>query len=88
MSLLGFDKNAERKLLAWSKAHPIPGYDGAVWRSDRFGMVIRFSEHGSTTEYGWEIDHRFPLALGGLDFAPNLEALHWRNNRAKGAGLI
>lgn len=69
--------------LVWSKAHPIPGHDPAEWRYDKFGWVIRRTDYGAVTEYGWEIDHLVPVSMGGANVISNLRPLHWSNNRAK-----
>jgi len=68
---------------AWGTARKIPGYDPNVWRVDALGSWIRFSDYGETTDYGWEKDHRWPVSAGGLTTPSNIQALHWRNNRAK-----
>ena len=68
----------------WQKAVIVPGYDSARIRKDRCGAWIRFSDHGNTGDFGWEIDHIQPIALGGGDQLANLQPLHWQNNRHKG----
>jgi 5-methylcytosine-specific restriction endonuclease McrA len=88
MSIANSNDSDRRKLAAWSKAKQIPGFDGRLWRKDRFGWWIKFGEHGQTTEYGWEIDHIFPLSLGGALTLPNEAATHWRANRAKSNHFI
>jgi len=69
---------------AWINATPIPGYDPSQWRRDEFGNAIHYASYGTTTKYGWEIDHRKPVSKGGTDNSKNLRALHWQANRAKG----
>ncbi len=68
----------------WQKAQIVVGYDPNVWRKDFAGAWIRHDFYGITNEYGWEIDHKKPLANGGTDHIDNLWALHWKNNREKG----
>lgn len=68
---------------AWISAMPIPGYDPSEWRRDEFGNAIHYGSYGTTTDYGWEIDHRKPVSKGGTDLTRNLRALHWRANREK-----
>ncbi len=79
------DFHEARKVSAWNKARPIPGYDPAVWRQDAFGDTILWSDYGKRTEFGWEIDHqlpqsKYPFLTWNMS---NLRALHWKNNRSK-----
>jgi len=67
----------------WDKAAPIRGRDPDTWRRDEEGNVIRWGSYGTNGEYGWEIDHRNPVAKGGTDNPRNLRALHWEENREK-----
>ncbi|AVQ04196.1 HNH endonuclease [Caulobacter segnis] len=57
------------------------------FRQDDFGNILAFDQFGKRSEYGWEIDHIHPVALGGSDAPGNLRALHWRSNRSLG-GLL
>ena len=83
MSLL-FDIEQRRRVAAWNKAIAVSGYDSNVYRRDRFGMWIRWSDYGNRqSQYGWEIDHVVPLARGGTDDLSNLQALHWQSNAKK-----
>lgn len=68
----------------WNKARIIPGQDAAKVRKDSCGATIYRSAYGSTTTFGWEIDHVKPVAQGGGDELSNLQPLHWENNRHKG----
>lgn len=70
-------------LLVWRKGQVVPGYDPARFRKDACGMWIVFDQYGQTSEFGWEVDHRKPVAKGGTDDLNNLHPLHWRNNRHK-----
>ncbi len=67
----------------WSKAQKDEEYDENEHRKDACGAWIARSEYGKQTEEGWDIDHSFPLAMGGDNSEFNLQALHWRNNRSK-----
>ena len=61
------------------------GYDSKLWRRDICGNMIKYSDHGNTnSNYGWEIDHKKPVALGGPTIIDNLQPLQWENNRRKG----
>lgn len=71
--------------LVWNKAQKIEGYDSALIRKDSCGAWILRHEYGNTeSNYGWEIDHTYPLSKGGDNNALNLRALQWANNRSKG----
>ena len=72
----------------WQKGAPIQDYDAAIWRRDRCGSAMKFSEHGNRqSEYGWEIDHINPVDNKGGDELNNLQPLNWANNAAKGDTL-
>ncbi|KDA02582.1 hypothetical protein HOC_10189 [Hyphomonas oceanitis SCH89] len=65
----------------WLKGHEIAGYPPHAWRRDDFGYAMRFADYGDrNSDYGWEIDHRIPSALGGPNMLINKRPLHWRNN--------
>ena len=67
----------------WNKGAAVEGYDPDIFRKDIRGNWMRFDEHGLETDYGWEIDHILPRALGGMSYFGNLQPLYWRNNRLK-----
>lgn len=76
------------KLAVWEKGREIPGYDAAIWRWDTYGSVMKYSEYGNrNSDYGWEIDHIYPVARGGADDFNNLQPLQWKNNADKGDNL-
>ncbi len=80
-------KNADHQLKSyvWNKGRTIDGFDPNVWRHDKCGHVIKWSDHGNrSSKHGWEIDHIYPKALGGGDELSNLQPLHWENNVDKG----
>jgi hypothetical protein len=77
-----------KKLAVWAKGRIIPNYDATVWRWDEYGNVIRFDCYGDrSSQWGWEIDHRTPSAIGGLDVFANLRPLHCKVNAALGGIL-
>jgi len=68
----------------WSMGTPVAGWDPNHARKDRCGSWMVHNEYGQTTQHGWEIDHQYPVALGGGDELSNLQPLNWKNNRSKG----
>jgi hypothetical protein len=79
-----FSSELLRRLSVWIKAAPITGLDSATWRQDAYGSIMLFDAYGDVNSaFGWEIDHITPKASGGGDDVNNLQALHWKNNRAK-----
>lgn len=69
----------------WERGRPIDRFDQNVWRYDRCGKPMKFSDYGKTdSEHGWEVDHIKPVANGGTDDLSNLQPLQWDNNRRKG----
>lgn len=71
------------KKAVWQKGREITGFDASMWRHDICGHVMKYSEHGSESDYGWEIDHIKPVAKGGQTILSNLQPLWWKNNRTK-----
>jgi 5-methylcytosine-specific restriction endonuclease McrA len=65
------------------KASMIRGSNPETWRKDASGNKIRKGSYGTIGEYGWEVDHKNPVAKGGTDNPRNLQALHWGANRKK-----
>ena len=67
----------------WQKALIVPGY--SKYRKDVCGAWIHRDQYGNTNSgFGWEIDHKTPVALLGSDHIDNLQPLQWENNRHKG----
>ncbi len=82
------DASAALKKMVWEKGRRISqggkSYDANVWRWDKCGRVMKYSEHGNVdSEFGWEIHHIKPTSKGGTDDMPNLQPLQWENNRRK-----
>lgn len=72
------------KLAVWVKGQEMPYYDPSVWRRDVCGKVMKYSEHGNVnSKHGWEIDHIYPRAKGGMTMLDNLQPLNWQTNRRK-----
>jgi hypothetical protein len=75
----------EIKSAAWENAFPVEGIDKTVFRKDACGAWIRWDKYGNqANEMGWEVDHIFPVSLGGTDIKQNLRALQHQNNASKG----
>lgn len=77
------------KLAVWAKGKPCvkdgKSWDKSVWRWDKCGSVMKYSEHGNRdSKNGWEIDHIKPSSKRGSDDLENLQPLNWKNNNAKG----
>jgi hypothetical protein len=57
------------------------------WAIDCDGRFIRRSEYGQYSEFGWQVDHTVPSAIGGNDLFANLRPRHWRGNSMAGGSL-
>jgi hypothetical protein len=75
----------QKKIAAWTACRTYGDLPPQDWRIDDFGNPIYRADYGKQTQYGWEIDHRLPSALGGSDGLHNLRALHYSTNRSLGA---
>lgn len=69
----------------WGRATTVEGFDPNQFRKDACGAWIIRNHYGLRNSiYGWEIDHVYPIALGGGDDDDNLRAMQWENNMSKG----
>ena len=69
----------------WQKARKVDGVDPDMVRKDPCGAwIVRDKYRHPENEYGWEIDHIYPRALGGDDNPLNLRPMHCANARSKG----
>src|SRR5258708_26469293 len=66
--------------IVWNQ-HFSPLHDSGT---DCDGRKIRKPDYGKLTEYGWEIDHVAPSALGGLNAIHNKRPRHWQGNPSAG----
>ena len=81
--------NALQIEAVWRKAETVWGQDPNLWRKDPCGALTYRALHGDTSSrYGWEVDHIYPVAHGGGDDLNNLQALQWQNNRSKSDKLF
>ena len=80
----------EQKYRIWYQStRSINGYDHSLYALDNSGNEIHYQEYGNTdSDFGWEIDHIIPQVAGGQNVLSNLQAIHWRVNRAKGDKLF
>ena len=68
----------------WEKGLEVEGIDGNFFRQDACGAWIARTKYGDTTNpFGWEIDHVYPVQLGGQDDEINLRPMNWQNNHSK-----
>ncbi|MCL1993732.1 MAG: HNH endonuclease [Spirochaetes bacterium] len=59
-------------------------FGGATTASDFKGRVILKAAYGQDgSQFGWNIDHIQPKALGGTDRKENLQIVHIETNREK-----
>ncbi len=76
------------ELAVWAKGRVIPNYDPAVWRRDDYGNAMRYADYGDRdSDFGWELDHRIPSALGGTSDLANKRPLHYKANAILGGHL-
>ena len=77
--------NDTQKLEAWRNAIPVEGYPPEMYRKDICGAWMAWNKYGvQDSPLGWEVDHIFPVALGGNESSQNLCAMQHQNNASKG----
>ena len=69
----------------WQRARTVEGMDARMVRKDPCGAWIVRDKYGlQDNEYGWVVDHIYPLSKGGDDNPQNLRPMHCANARSKG----
>lgn len=69
----------------WEKGIVVDNYNPSLYRKDSAGAWIARNAYGDRDNVlGWEIDHVYPMAKGGLNHFVNLRPMNWRNNESKG----
>lgn len=69
----------------WEKGLVVEGYNPDLYRKDFAGAWMSRSAYGDKDSLlGWEIDHVYPVSLGGQNHFVNLRPMNIRNNRSKG----
>ena len=70
--------------LVWEKGIIEENYDPNIVRKDACGAWILRNAHGNrNSKFGWEIDHVYPVSLGGDNEEKNLRPMQWENNLSK-----
>jgi hypothetical protein len=85
--MFGLSNGFIDRLMAWNAASPLSRFDPDKVRQDCDGWFIKWDEYGQYSDYGWQIDHAWPTALGGADTYANKRARHWRGNSRAGGIL-
>jgi len=69
----------------WEKGIKVDGFDHSQVRKDSCGaFIVRTQYKNRNSDYGWEIDHVYPVSKGGDDNLDNLRPIQWENNVKKG----
>lgn len=63
----------------WIKGRDVEGFDPDVWRLDSEGRLMKFSEIGKHSEFGWKV-HQLPTIYTGSIGLLGLVPRHWRDN--------
>lgn len=70
----------------WRQADEVEGVNPDIWRKDFAGAWIRRDYFGVRNLYGWSIDYRRPISIGGSNATENLMPMHWRNKEQRNGG--
>ncbi|QEH61737.1 hypothetical protein SCHIN_v1c05400 [Spiroplasma chinense] len=65
----------------WEKAEPVSATNSAIYRKDVAGAILKHSEYGLESEFGWVYALADPE--GEQDDVNNVVALHWMNSKVK-----
>lgn len=69
----------------WNHATQVEGFNPDIIRKDACGAWIMRNQYANRDSiFGWEIDHVYPISMGGADDFVNLRAMQWENNASKG----
>lgn len=88
------DFTEAQKIAFWGKASIVDGEDPNRVRRDASGAIIHYSDYKNrNSDYGWEIDHIYPIAILEVAGVPeelinnsrNLRPMNWKNNVSKGS---
>lgn len=80
------------KEIAWNSARIVPEHDPEVERLDACGAWIHYPDfENHNSDFGWDIDHVYPIAKLRTKKVPrdlwnhssNIRAMHWKNNMSK-----
>lgn len=67
----------------WNKAKKVEGFDETKYRKDACDAWIMRDKYGVNHNFGWVIDHIFPVNKGGNDRMENIRALQYQNKTSK-----
>ena len=65
--------------MTWMKGTAIEGFDSNMWRFDSDGRLMKKSDYGRKSEFGWEVFCVPGSYTGGISLL-NLFPMNWRAN--------